>query len=95
MSSLTAESPKLLEIFNYVRKHNKRPFWMTPVLWQTLLGLFDKPNEQEGVGTDGHGCEDPIPGEDCGPLLGDRLNPGIGIIMRKVNAYDPHPVMWV
>ncbi|KAK7251330.1 hypothetical protein RIF29_34420 [Crotalaria pallida] len=39
-------SKRLSEIFNHARKHNKRPSWIAPELWQTLLGLFDKPEEQ-------------------------------------------------
>ncbi|KAK7259003.1 hypothetical protein RIF29_24597 [Crotalaria pallida] len=38
-------SSRLSSIFNIARKKNKRPPFITPELWQTLIGLFNHPDQ--------------------------------------------------
>ncbi|KAK7281657.1 hypothetical protein RIF29_09841 [Crotalaria pallida] len=40
-------SKRLSDIFNQARKKNKRPSWIGPELWETLLALFDIPEEKK------------------------------------------------
>ncbi|KAK7256385.1 hypothetical protein RIF29_29828 [Crotalaria pallida] len=40
-------SKRLSDIFNQARKQNKRPSWIGRELWETLLALFDKPEEKD------------------------------------------------